>query len=123
MTKEVKKVLINIAKYDVLCGITFTIFSLFFRKYLLSFIFFLGIITSMINFLASAVITDKVLSGSGESKELLVLTSYTLRIVIVVFIIILFSSELSNLLAFLIGFITHYVILTFATIKVQKGSE
>ena len=77
----------------------------------------------MLNFVISAMIADKTINSIRQGKKNLFVIGYIFRIVSVVFIVILFSNKLSNLLAFLIGFIAHYAILTFASIKMQKGSE
>ena len=93
------------------------------RQYNIGIILLVGLIVSMINFIVSAIITNKFMSEPKKNKAFLFPLSYLIRIVSVVAIAVVFSNKISNLLAFLIGFFIHYIILVITTIKVQKGSE
>ena len=77
----------------------------------------------MINFVVSAIVTNKFLNKPQKNKAILFPMSYLIRIVSIVAIAVVFSNKISYLLAFLIGFFIHYIILVITTIKVQKGSE
>ena len=123
MTEEVRNLLNNVAKYDILTGTIIAMILIIFREVFLSFTFFLGLLISLLNFIAASILIDRALNGTDERKKKLLPLTYMTRIAIVVLIALLFSNRLSNILAFLVGFITHYVVLTFTTIKIQKGSE
>ena len=77
----------------------------------------------MINFIVSAIVTNKFLNEAKKSKAILFPMSYLIRIVSIVAIAVVFSNKTSYLLAYLIGFFIHYIILVITTIKIQKGSE
>ena len=86
-------------------------------------ILFLGLIISMLNFIISAKITEKFINNPKKNKAILYPLSYLMRIITIVFIAVIFSNKIINLLVFLLGFFIHYIILVITTIKVQKGSE
>ena len=92
-------------------------------KYKIGAILLVGEIVSMINFIVSAIVTNGFLNKPQKNKTILFPMSYLVRIVSIVAIAVVFSNKISYLLAFLIGFFIHYIILVITTIKVQKGSE
>ena len=123
MTKELKAILKNIVKYDILLGLasTMILFFIGFRKIIP--IFILGIMVSIINFIVSAIILDKSLNSCNKLKVILVPLSYFLRIGMVVCIALLFLKNTYCLFAYITGLIIHYPVLAITTIKTQKGSE
>ena len=123
MSAEIKRITKSIIQYDLLVGIFFSVLLIIFKQYYLSLVFFIGIITSMLNFMGSLYTIGTALNGQNSRKKIFAGLSSILRIIIVISIAMLFSKSIKALLAFLIGFIAHYGVLTFAAIKVQKGSE
>ena len=92
-------------------------------KYKIGLILFLGLTVSMVNFIISAIVTNMFLNNPKKNKAIIFPLSYLIRIITIVAIAVLFSNRLANLLAFLMGFFIHYMILVITIIKVQKGSE
>ena len=123
MTEDLNKIVKSVAKNDLISGIVLFLIFVFLGQYKSGAILLVGTIVSMVNFIVSAVITNKFLSKSKKNKAILFYLSYLIRIVSIVAIAAVFSNKMSYLLAFLIGFLIHYIILVITTIKVQKGSE
>ena len=123
MTEDLNKIVKSVAKNDLLSGVVLFLILVLFGQYKSGSILLVGTIVSMINFIVSAVITNKFLNKPKKNKEILFPLSYLIRIVSIVAIAVVFSNKISYLLAFLIGFFIHYIILVITTIKVQKGSE
>ena len=123
MAKDLNEIVKSVAKNDLIIGITLLLILVLLSQYSIGIILLVGLIVSMINFIVSAIITNKFMSEPKKNKAFLFPLSYLIRIVSVVAIAVVFSNKISNLLAFLIGFFIHYIILVITTIKVQKGSE
>ena len=123
MTEDLNKIVKSVEKNDLISGIVLFLILVFLGQYKSGAILLVGTIVSMVNFIVSAVITNKFLSNSKKNKAILFYLSYLIRIVSIVAIAVVFSKKISYLLAFLIGFIIHYIMLVITTIKVQKGSE
>lgn len=123
MTEDLNKIVKSVAKNDLISGVVLFLIISLLGQYKSGAVLLAGTIISMINFIASAVITDKVLDNPKKNKGILFSLSYLIRIVSIVAIAVVFSKKISYLLSFLIGFFIHYIILVITTIKVQKGSE
>ena len=123
MTEDLNKIVKSVAKNDLISGVVLFLIISLLGQYKSGAVLLAGTIISMINFIASAVITDKVLDNPKKNKGILFSLSYLIRIVSIVAIAVVFSKKISYLLSFLIGFFIHYIILVITTINVQKGSE
>ena len=123
MAKDLNEIVKSVAKNDLIIGIILVLILVLLGQYNIGVILLIGLIVSMINFIISAIITNKFMSKHKKNKAFLFPISYLIRIISVVSIAVVFSNKISNLLAFLIGFFIHYIILVITTIKVQKGSE
>ncbi|MGL5351720.1 MAG: ATP synthase subunit I [Clostridium sp.] len=121
MSKEVNKFLNEMIKYDLYAGIIISLILSITVTTKFSVIYFIGIIVSMVNFFVSGKITKNRL----EKKRggMLFSVSYLVRLIIVVVVAIPFMDELLNLIAYLVGFLSHFVVLTIYWIKSQKGSD
>ena len=123
MTKDLNIIVKSVAKNDLISGIILFLILVLLGQYKIGAILLVGSIVSMINFVVSAIVTNKFLNKPQKNKAILFSVSYLIRIVSIVAIAVVFSNKISYLLAFLIGFFIHYIILVITTIKVQKGSE
>ena len=123
MTKDLNIIVKSVAKNDLISGIILFLILVLLGQYKIGAILLVGSIVSMINFDVSAIVTNKFLNELQKNKTILFPMSYLIRIVSIVAIAVVFSNKISYLLAFLIGFFIHYIILVITTIKVQKGSE
>ena len=123
MAKDLNEIVKSVAKNDLISGIILFLILVLLGQYKIGAILLVGAIVSMINFVVSAIVTNKFLNKPQKNKAILFPVSYLIRIVSIVAIAVVFSNKISYLLAFLIGFFIHYIILVITTIKVQKGSE
>lgn len=122
MPKELNIIIKSVVKNNLIIGVTLFLILILFNRFKISIITVLGLITSMLNFIISAFITNKFINKVNK-KTILFTLSYFIRIIIVVTIAAIFSNKISYLLAFLMGFIINYIGLLVATIKGQRGSE
>ena len=102
MTTEVKLLLKNSVKYDIVLGICISIILYCFFGTNISLIYLFGLAVSIANFLVSGIILDKNLNGVTT---------------------MLFAKNLFYLLTYLGGFISHFPIIIFSWIRSRKGSE
>lgn len=123
MAKDLKFIVKSVASNDFITGVVLFLLLALVGKCKIGLILFLGLIISMLNFIISAKITEKFINNSKKNKAILYPLSYLMRIITIVFIAVIFSNKIINLLVFLLGFFIHYIILVITTIKVQKGSE
>lgn len=118
MTKEMKALLKLIIKADILVGIIIAVL-ISLVNFKGSFIFLLGIIIALFNFIFTGIILDKSLNG-GRGSFLYKFTAVA-RILIIVLIALLFSHNKYYLLLYIAGFLTHFPTLIFSYIRSQKG--
>lgn len=123
MTKDLSIIVKTVARNDLIGGVVLFLILLLLDQSKIGAILLVGAIVSMINFIVSAIVTNKLLNEAKKSKAILFPMSYLIRIVSIVAIAVVFSNKTSYLLAYLIGFFIHYIILVITTIKIQKGSE
>lgn len=123
MTTEIKLFLKNSVKYDIILGLSVSIILYAFFGENIAFIYFFGLIVSIINFILSGVILDKSLNGTSSILKFIFPVTYVARIACVAFIAIIFAKEISYLISYLGGFISHFPIIIFSWIRKQKGSE
>lgn len=123
MTKDLSIIVKTVARNDLIGGVVLFLILLLLDQSKIGAILLVGAIVSMINFIVSAIVTNKFLNEAKKSKAILFPMSYLIRIVSIVAIAVVFSNKTSYLLAYLIGFFIHYIILVITTIKIQKGSE
>mgnify|MGYP004532358445 FL=1 len=121
MTKELNIIVKSVAKNDLISGIILFLILVLLGQYKIGAILLVGSIVSMINFIVSAIVTNGFLNKPQKNKTILFPMSYLIRIVSIVAIAVVFSNKISYLLAFLIGFFIHYIILVITTIKNAEG--
>ena len=121
MTKDLNIIVKSVAKNDLISGIILFLILVLLGQYKIGAILLVGSIVSMINFVVSAIVTNKFLNKPQKNKAILFSVSYLIRIVSIVAIAVVFSNKISYLLAFLIGFFIHYIILVITTIKKTEG--
>ena len=123
MTTEVKLLLKNSVKYDIVLGICISIILYCFFGTNISLIYLFGLAVSIANFLVSGIILDKNLNGVTTIPKIICPLSYIIRIVCVALFAMLFAKNLFYLLTYLGGFISHFPIIIFSWIRSRKGSE
>lgn len=120
MSNEMKRLIKDIAIYDIIISFIFLcILSLMFTLKI-GLIFFLGTLVSLINFSASGIILEYYIS---KNKRLIITISYFIRISIVLGIAAFFINNFETIVAYIIGYIFHFVLLTIYWIIHRKGSD
>lgn len=120
MSNEMKKLIKDITIYDIIIGFIFScILSLIFTLKI-GLIFFLGTFVSLINFSASGIILEYCIP---KNKRLFITISYFIRISVVLAIATLFINSFKTIVAYIIGYIFHFVLLTIYWIIHRKGSD
>lgn len=120
MSKEMKRLIKDIIRYDLIFGFIFSLILSLFLTFKFGAIFFLGILVASINFSASGVILEYCIS---KNKRLLISISYFIRIAIILIIASFFINNLKTIMAYIIGYIFHFVLLTIYWIRERKGSD
>lgn len=115
-----KRLIKGMFKYDLIVGFSFSIIISVFLTLKIGVIFFLGILVALINFSTSGIILEIWLL---KNKKISIVLSYFLRICIVLFIAMFFINNLNTILAYIIGYIFHFVLLTIYWINEGKGSD
>ena len=117
MSKEMNNIQSKSTQYDMICGLFLSLIILIFYSLIPALIFLPGVVVSLINFRLNAYFTEKWLLSKGPWLAI----TTVLRIAVVVAIVIPFVNNIPFVVAYLSGFITHYVILICCTLT-TKGS-
>lgn len=117
MSKEMNKLKDEITKYDMMNGLFMSLIIGLIFSFQTAMGYLLGIIIAIINFRVSLYATIKLLN-EGKSKGLLLTI---IRIFMVAAITIPFSKNVKLVAFYLLGFMSHYLVLIYCTLK-KKGS-
>ena len=116
MTTETKFLLTKSSKYNILIGLCVFIVLGLINKVNIGAIYFLGLLIATINFCMASIKMDNHLNGNKNSKISLRL-SYIFRIGLIVTVSVMLSETSSYLIAYILGFISHYPILILSYIR------
>lgn len=120
MKKNVDKLLYQIVKYDLISGLFIALIIGIISTLVSAGSYLVGISVAAMNFFIGGYIISKYL---GKNKQVLIAVSYFLRLGFIVIIMIPFVKNERSLIFFIIGFLSHYVILLISfSIKNRKGS-
>lgn len=121
MSKEVNKFLNEMIKYDLYGGIILSLILSILITTKFSIIYFIGIVVSLVNFLVSGkIMKNKLVEKKGGW---LFQMSYVIKMLIIVGLAVPFMGQLINLIAYITGYLSHFVMLTIYWVKSQKGSD
>ena len=109
MSKEMNKLLHTVIKYDLRSGILISLLIVLSSSFLNAMIYFLGIIVGMLNFVCSYYVTTKILFKGGVKSILAILITF-LRILFVVIIAIPLRNNLTFVIFYVCGFISHLLL-------------
>ena len=121
MSKVVNKFLNEMIKYDLYGGFIISLILSVVVNTKFAIIYLIGVVVALVNFLISGKIMKNRLSR--KKSGMLFQISYFIRIVAVVGLAVPFMSQLINLVAYVIGYLSHFVFITVYWIKSQKGSD
>lgn len=120
MSKEMNKFIIAVLKYELVGTIIFSLILSILVDINFSLIIVYGLAISFLNFVSNSLITEYVLKK--KKKGIFYPMTYFIRILITVVLAIPIIFSLKTVIAFILGYVSHFVFLTLYWIKSQKGS-
>lgn len=120
MSREMKDIISKMLKYDLVAGFIFVLVLSFFFNLKVALIFFLGLIISLINTTINGLVIEYSLL---REKMILLTLSYIFRIIVIVLIALPFLNNLIQLLAYISGYLAHFLFVTIYWLKKEKGSD
>ena len=121
MNKDMNKLLLQMAQYDLGCGLCIALIIVIISTFSNAGNYLVGISVSAINFFVSGYVISKYLGN--EKKQLFIIASYFLRLGFIIITILPFVKNMNFMIFYVIGFITHYIIMLIVfSIKNRKGS-
>lgn len=118
MSKEMNKLQSKITKYDMLSGLFMSLIIVVIFSVQVALVYILGVIIGNINFISSVYVTNRWLLNN----KILLLTTTFARIFIAAVMVVPFVRTPKLLIAYLVGFLTHYLVLICCSIN-KKGSD
>ncbi|VYU20375.1 hypothetical protein [Clostridium tertium] len=120
MSREMKTVVLNMIKYDLIAGLIFVLALSFIFNIKVALIFFVGLIVSLINTILNGIFIEYSLL---KDRKLLLPLSYFIRIAVIILIALPFLHNLIQLLSYISGYITHFLFVVIYWVKNGKGSD
>ena len=121
MNRETKSLLKILIKDVILILAIINLILLVIGHAMLAFIFSLGLLVATINFILSGVMLEKTINSKKKIIKYVFPLSYILRIVTIIIIAYPFIYNIEKLLAYVLGFISFFVVLTITWLKMQRG--
>ncbi|ALB48229.1 MULTISPECIES: hypothetical protein [Clostridium] len=120
MNKEVNKLLLQTIKYDLGSGLLISLIIVLISTFINAGIYMIGMCVSLINFLASGYIVGKFLD---KNRAWIIIPTYFIRMAFIIATIFPFLGNMEYVIYYMIGFVSHYVLLIVFRIKEnRKGS-
>lgn len=120
MNEDMNKLLRGITKYDLGSGLLISLVISLSYSFLSAIIYFIGICVGLLNFWGSWYVTSRICKKGG-SKTLILLISF-FRITLIAMLALIFINDISKISFYLLGLISHYIILMIYALKNRKGS-
>ncbi|EES50609.1 hypothetical protein NE172_11865 [Clostridium botulinum] len=120
MNREPIKLLKDMIKLDLRGGLLVSLIISILFSFKDASIYFIGIIVSLISFMINVYIIISFLGYNNRNKYITM--SVPLKIGIVILASLPFIKNVEYISFYMCGFISHYVFLTFSSIKSEKGS-
>ena len=121
MNRETKSLLKILIKDVILILAIINLILLVIGHAMLAFIFSLGLLVATINFILSGVMLEKTINIKKRIIKYVFPLSYILRIITIIIIAYPFIYNIEKLLAYVLGFISFFVVLTITWLKMQRG--
>jgi ATP synthase protein I len=120
LNNDVKFMFRKILMFDLIIGgILSVIVFMFFGNYL--FVFLLGIIVSIASFIINSLMTQYAYSGKKKNPALITLVGFFIRVLLVCGIgLLIFKGSEFNVLAYMLGYSSHFISLTLYGILINK---
>jgi len=107
-------------KYDLIAGFIFVLILSLFFNLKVALIFFLGLMISLINTSVNGLVIEYSLL---KDKKILLPLSYVFRIIAIILIALPFLNNLIQLLSYISGYLTHFLLVVIYWLKKEKGSD
>ncbi|BCZ44504.1 hypothetical protein psyc5s11_05710 [Clostridium gelidum] len=121
MNKEMNKLLLHMVQYDLVSGLFISLVIGIISTFMNAGSYLAGISVATINFFVSGYVISKYLGQN--KKQLFIIACYFLRMGFIIISIIPFVKNTNRIVFYVIGFITHYIIMLIVFgIKNRKGS-
>ena len=121
MNRETKSLLKILIKDVILILAIINLILLVIVHAMLAFIFSLGLLVATINFILSGVMLEKTINSKKKIIKYVFPLSYILRIITIIIIAYPFIYNIEKILAYVLGFISFFVVLTITWLKMQRG--
>lgn len=105
MSKEMNSIFKIMIKYDLVGGIISSGILCYFLELEILAIFLLGLLVSLINSLANGLILEYSLNNK---KNVILLLSYFIRIILIITISIPFIKDQDKIIAYVLGYTAHF---------------
>lgn len=120
MSKGMNKLLLHMVQYDLVSGLFISLIIGIISTFINAGSYLAGISVAAINFFISGYVISNYLGQN--KKQLYIIASYLLRMGFIVITIIPFAKNANFIICYVMGFVTHYIILIAFGIKNRKGS-
>lgn len=117
MDKDMNKLIFGMIKYDLVIGVFIFLAIGLGHEFLYAKIYLFGICVALMNFVCSCYVTSKFLNN-GTIYLLLSI----LRITLILITVTPFIKDILYMSYYMMGFVSHYIILVIFGIKNRKGS-
>jgi ATP synthase protein I len=120
MNKGMNKLLLHMVQYDLISGLFIALIIGIIFTFISAGSYLVGISVSAINFFVSGYVISRYLGQN--KKQWFIIASYFLRMGFIVITMIPFVRNTNSIIFYIIGFITHYIVLIVFSVKNRKGS-
>ncbi len=116
MSKDMNKLWLKITKYSIRLGLFIFLFIGFFISKKVAIIYLFGVLIALIN----SIVRLKTITFWLCSKKILLLITSVLRVIIVALCVIPFINNFLSVISYILGIITHQVVMIYCTIKNER---
>ena len=120
MNKEMNKLLLQTIKYDLGSGALVSLVVALFSTFINGGIYAVGICVALANFLASGYIIKRYLGK--KTRQWIIIPTFFVRMAFIVATILPFRQNLEHMIYYMVGFVSHYILLIGFNIINRKGS-
>ncbi len=123
MNDDVRIMFRKIAMFDLIIGIVLSVIvCIFFSKYLI--VFLLGLIVSLASFSINSFMTQYAYSGRKKNPTLITLVGFFIRVLLVCAVgFLIYHGNTINVLAYMLGYSSHFISLTLYGISINKEGK
>ncbi|MGL4992005.1 MAG: ATP synthase subunit I [Sarcina sp.] len=109
MDKKIREMIINVTKINLIISIPVSI-VISIVNLLSGIAFFTGTLIAIINFVINSIVVNKSFSAINKKKiRLIMQLSFIFRMLLILFVAVLFKESYVNIILYLIGFIFHQI--------------